>query len=43
MEDLAGVRRMSLGTLDAHGLYAQFGFVVLDNGPGGVMERHLDT
>jgi GNAT superfamily N-acetyltransferase len=25
-EDLAGVQRLFLGTRDAHGLYAQFGF-----------------
>jgi hypothetical protein len=40
MEDLAGVRRVSLGTRDAHALYAQFGFEVLDH-PEGLMERHL--
>ncbi|MDF2187122.1 GNAT family N-acetyltransferase [Paraflavitalea sp. CAU 1676] len=27
--DLQGLRRIELGTLDAHGLYAQFGFVPL--------------
>jgi hypothetical protein len=40
MEDLAEVRRITLGTRDAHGLYAQFGFGPLPN-PDGVMERHL--
>lgn len=31
--DLQGLRRILLGTLDAHGLYAQFGFEPLpDNG-----------
>lgn len=29
--DLQGLRRYMLGTLDAHGLYAQFGFKVIEN------------
>jgi GNAT superfamily N-acetyltransferase len=29
--DLQGLRRMMLGTKDAHGLYTQFGFVQLTN------------
>jgi len=29
--DLQGLRTYTLGTLDAHGLYAQFGFKPLDN------------
>ena len=35
---LQGLRRWSLATLDAHGLYAQFGFTPLAN-PGRHMER----
>ncbi|WP_338863846.1 GNAT family N-acetyltransferase [Myxococcus stipitatus] len=37
--DLQGLRRFSLVTKDAHGLYAQYGFTPLKN-PGGYMERH---
>jgi GNAT superfamily N-acetyltransferase len=29
--DLQGLRRYMLGTLDAHGLYAQFGFKAIEN------------
>lgn len=35
---LQGLRRWMLGTLDAHGLYAQFGFTPLQQ-PGRFMER----
>jgi N-acetylglutamate synthase-like GNAT family acetyltransferase len=35
--ELQGLRRWSLGTRDAHGLYAQFGFTALDN-PSRMME-----
>lgn len=35
--DLQGLRRWMLATRDAHGLYAQFGFV--DPVPGRLMER----
>ncbi len=34
--DLQGLRRWSLGTRDAHGLYAQFGFRPVDN-PSPIM------
>jgi len=34
--DLQGLRRWSLGTRDAHGLYAQFGFKPVDN-PSPIM------
>lgn len=34
--DLQGLRRVSLGTKDAHGLYAQYGFTPIDN-PENVM------
>jgi len=34
--DLQGLRRWSLGTRDAHGLYAQFGFRTVDN-PSPIM------
>lgn len=37
--DLQGLRRWALGTLDAHGLYAQFGFTSL-KAPERWMERH---
>jgi hypothetical protein len=37
-EDLAGVRRVVLGTRDAHGLYAQFGFRPVAE-PANWMER----
>jgi hypothetical protein len=40
-EDLALVRRVMLGTHDAHGLYAQFGFGPLSR-PEVWMERFLD-
>ena len=30
-KDLQGLRRYMLGTLDAHGLYAQFGFKAIEN------------
>lgn len=33
------LRRVMLGTRDAHGLYAQYGFVTLKN-PGAFMEIH---
>ena len=36
---LQGLRRFTLATADAHGLYAQFGFDALAN-PGLFMERH---
>jgi GNAT superfamily N-acetyltransferase len=36
--DLQGLRRMSLATADAHGLYAQFGFTALAK-PERYMER----
>jgi hypothetical protein len=36
--DLQGLRRMSLVTADAHGLYAQFGFVALAT-PERYMEK----
>ncbi|WP_321287100.1 GNAT family N-acetyltransferase [uncultured Sunxiuqinia sp.] len=36
--DLKGLRRMGLGTDDAHGLYQQFGFSALSK-PGNIMER----
>jgi GNAT superfamily N-acetyltransferase len=36
--DLQGLRRWMLGTRDAHGLYAKFGFTPLRN-PETVMER----
>ncbi len=36
-EDLQGLRRFMLGTRDAHGLYAQFGFKELAN-PSRLME-----
>ena len=35
--ELRGLRRWSLGTRDAHGLYAQFGFTALEN-PSRMME-----
>jgi GNAT superfamily N-acetyltransferase len=35
--ELQGLRRWSLGTRDAHGLYAQFGFAALEN-PSRMME-----
>jgi GNAT superfamily N-acetyltransferase len=35
--DLQGLRRMMLATLDAHGLYAQFGFTAL-GAPDKIME-----
>jgi len=37
--DLQGLRRWLLGTRDAHGLYAQFGFTPL-KAPERLMERH---
>jgi GNAT superfamily N-acetyltransferase len=37
--DLQGLRRMMLGTLDAHGLYAKYGFTPLA-APERVMEIH---
>ena len=37
-EDLQGLRRWLLATRDAHGLYAQFGFVPLAN-PARILER----
>jgi GNAT superfamily N-acetyltransferase len=40
--DLQGLRRWMLGTKDAHGLYAQFGFKALDN-PGRIMGLILLT
>jgi len=36
--DLQGLRRIALGTADAHGLYAQFGFTALEN-PARHMEK----
>ncbi len=36
--DLQSLRRWMLGTRDAHGLYAQFGFIALEE-PGRWMER----
>ena len=41
MEDLAGVRRVVLGTLDAHALYEQVGFGPLER-PELMMERLSD-
>ncbi|MEZ6093804.1 MAG: GNAT family N-acetyltransferase [Pirellulaceae bacterium] len=35
--DLQGLRRFSLATRDAHGLYRQYGFTALDN-PDSMME-----
>ena len=35
--ELQGLRRWSLGTRDAHGLYSQFGFTALEN-PSRMME-----
>jgi GNAT superfamily N-acetyltransferase len=35
--ELQGLRRIMLGTKDAHGLYAQYGFTPLDN-PARMME-----
>jgi GNAT superfamily N-acetyltransferase len=40
-DDLADVYRLFLGTRDAHGLYAQFGFVPAPR-PERWMERELD-
>ncbi|MCY7389049.1 MAG: GNAT family N-acetyltransferase [Burkholderiales bacterium] len=37
--DLQGLRRFTLATADAHGLYAQFGFTPLHK-PLSFMERH---
>ena len=37
--DMCGLRRFMLGTLDAHGLYAQFGFTPLAH-PERFMELH---
>ena len=37
--DLQGIRRMTLATSDAHGLYQQFGFKALAN-PQNAMELH---
>ena len=39
--DLQGLRRWSLGTRDAHGLYAQFGFKPVDN-PSPIMMEIVD-
>jgi len=39
--DLQGLRRWSLGTRDAHGLYAQFGFMTVDN-PSPIMMEIVD-
>jgi N-acetylglutamate synthase-like GNAT family acetyltransferase len=36
--DLQGLRRWSLGTRDAHGLYEQFGFTRVENPPRTMME-----
>jgi N-acetylglutamate synthase-like GNAT family acetyltransferase len=36
--DLQGLRRFLLATRDAHGLYSQYGFTLLDN-PQNWMER----
>jgi hypothetical protein len=41
MEDLEPVRRVSLGTADAHSLYAQFGFTTVEH-PERWMERFQD-
>ena len=38
MDDLEPVRRVTLGTRDAHGLYAQFGFTPVQH-PESWMER----
>jgi GNAT superfamily N-acetyltransferase len=40
--DLTGLRRWTLGTRDAHGLYAQFGFVPADSGRD-MVKRNFDT
>ncbi len=37
--ELQGLRRWSLGTADAHGLYEKYGFTPLSN-PGRWMEKH---
>jgi GNAT superfamily N-acetyltransferase len=37
--ELQGLRRWTLATADAHGLYEQFGFTALKN-PANFMERH---
>jgi len=37
--DLQGLRRFTLATRDAHGLYAQFGFTLFDK-PEGWMQKH---
>ena len=37
-DELQNLKRWGLGTDDAHGLYAQFGFTPLSN-PGNIMER----
>lgn len=38
--DLQGLRRMTLATRDAQGLYAKFGFTPL-KAPGNMMEKHV--
>jgi GNAT superfamily N-acetyltransferase len=38
--DLAGLRRFTLATTDAHGLYAQFGFASPQR-PASLMERYF--
>jgi GNAT superfamily N-acetyltransferase len=38
-QDLQGLRRWSLATADAHGLYSQFGFSVINN-PDNWMQIH---
>jgi N-acetylglutamate synthase-like GNAT family acetyltransferase len=40
--DLQGLRRWSLGTRDAHGLYTQFGFKPVDN-PSPIMMEIADA
>ena len=42
VDDLAAVDRLFLGTCDAHGLYAQVGFVAPPRPGNGRMERLLD-
>jgi len=40
--ELQGLRRFILGTSDAHGLYAPFGFAVPET-PGGLMEIRVNN
>ena len=40
---LQGLRTWNLRTRDAHGLYAQFGFTVIDNPQGYMIRRFPDV